>query len=146
MAVKPTTTKGGKVRVLLDLARNGTYAEPCGFLSKSVTLTKNLEDFKLPFCDDPTKVPWLGRDADSLAMGVSGDGVLASESVETWLDAVESDESIPAKVEWEFPAKTITWTGLMHVGTFTAGAPNLTGRVTSNVELSSDGEMVRTSA
>lgn len=146
MATKPTTIKGGKVRVLLDPAGNGAYAEPCGFLSKSVTLTKNLEDFKLPYCDDPTKVSWLGRDADSLSMSISGEGVLASESVETWLDAVESAESIAAKVEWEFPAKTITWTGLMHVATFTAGAPNTTGRVTSSVEISSDLEMVRTSA
>jgi hypothetical protein len=140
------TTRGGRFRVLLDLAGTGNYTAPCGFLSKSMTLTKALEEFQLPNCLDPDKIPWLGRDAASLSMGISGEGVAAEQSIETWLTAVESVESVPAKVELEFPSKTITWTGLMHVSTFTAGHPTLQGRVTSNVEMASDGEMVRTSA
>lgn len=140
----PVTTKGGKFRVLLG---SGTgpivYAAPCGFLSKSLTLSKALEESALPDCDNPDLVPWLGRDATSLSMAVSGEGVLAASSVETWLDAWESTESIPAKIEIEFPAKTITWTGRMHVSTLTMGHPTAQGRVTNNVEMSSDGEMVR---
>jgi hypothetical protein len=140
----PVTTKGGKFRVLLG---SGTgpivYAAPCGFLSKSLTLAKALEESALPDCTDPDKVPWLGRDATSLSMTVSGEGVLAAESVEAWLDAFENTESVPVKVEIEFPAKTITWTGLMHVGTLTMGHPTAQGRVTNNVEMSSDGEMIR---
>ena len=139
-----TTLKGGKFRVLLG---NGAtpivYTAPCGFLSKSMTLTKALEEFSLPDCTDPDKVAWLGRDATSLSMTISGEGILAAESVETWLDAWENPDSIPAKVEMEFPAKTITWTGFMHVGTVTMGNPSKNGRVTNNVEMSSDGEMVR---
>ena len=142
-----TTTKGGKVRVLLGtLPVNPedpiTYAAPCGFTSKSLTLTKGLEETQVPDCTDPDKVDWIGRDAVSLSMSVSGEGVLASESVETWLDAWESIDSIPAKIEIEFPAKTITWTGNLHVETFSAEAPN-GRRVTSSVSLQSDGEMAR---
>ncbi|TPM55349.1 hypothetical protein FJ959_18260 [Mesorhizobium sp. B2-2-4] len=139
----PSTIKGGKVKVMLgDGASPELFAVPCGFTSRSVTLTKALNEFQLPDCDDPDAVDWLGRDATSLSMAVSGEGVLASESVETWLDAWESVDSVNVKVEWEFPTKTITWTGKMHVESFAATAPNAQ-RVTANVSMQSDGPMVR---
>lgn len=138
-----TTIRGGKVRVLLETAVPGTYAAPCGFTSKSVTFTKGLEEVTVPDCTDPDKVDWIGRDAVSLSIGISGEGVLAFESVDTWLEAWESVESVNAKVEIEFPAKTITYTGKMHVETLEVGAPN-GRRVTNNVSMQSDGEMVRT--
>ena len=141
-----TTIKGGKFRVLLDINRSGTYSAPCGFNSKSMTLTKGLEEFQLPVCEDPDAMTWIGRDAISLSMSISGEGVAAEQSIETWLDAIEDPESIPAKVEAEYPTKTITWTGLLHVSTFTAGHPTPRGRVTATVEMASDGEMVRTVA
>lgn len=138
-----TTIKGGKIRVLLgNDADPIVYAAPCGFTQRSINLGKGLEEVNIPDCVDPDKVDWVGRDAVSLTMGINGEGVLASESVETWLDAWESIESVPAKVEWEFPAKTITWTGYMHVETMEVGASN-GQRATNNVSLQSDGEMVR---
>lgn len=138
-----TRIKGGKVRVLLETSTPGVYAAPCGFTSKTVTFTKNLEDVQVPDCDDPDKVDWLGRDAVSLAMSVSGEGVLAEESIVTWVEAWESIDSIKAKVEMEFPSKTLTWTGKMHVDNMEAVAPN--GRSsTATFSLQSDGEMVRT--
>jgi len=138
-----TTTRGGKVRVLLgNDALPIVYSAPCGFTSKTVTFTKGLEDVQVPDCADPDKVDWLGRDAVSLAMSISGEGVLAQESVDTWLEAWESVESVPMKVEIEFPAKTITYTGKMHVETIEATAPNAR-RVTATISMQSDGEMVR---
>ncbi|XKM40326.1 phage tail tube protein [Rhizobium ruizarguesonis] len=65
------------------------------------------------------------------------------ESVETWLDAWENVESVPVKIEIEFPAKTITWTGLMHVSSLNPSTEQ-GGRVTMSVEMQSDGELVRT--
>lgn len=139
----PVTIKGGKIRVLIgNKAIPPVYANPCGFTQRSITLTKGLNEFQLPNCDDPDAVSWLGRDATSLSMGVSGEGVLASESVETWLDAWEDVDSVPVKIEWEFPEKTITWTGRMHVETMEVGANN-GERATNNVSMQSDGEMVR---
>lgn len=140
---KPVTIKGGKIRVLIgDSASPIVYAAPCGFTQRAVTLTKALEEVNIPDCDDPDAVDWLGRDATSLSMSVSGEGLLAQDSVEVWLDAWESLNSVPVKIEWEFPTKTITWTGYMHVETFEVTAPNAQ-RVTANVSLQSDGEMVR---
>lgn len=144
---KPVTTKGGLMRILLG---SGTgpivYAAPCGLTSKSLTLSKGLEEVSIPDCDDPTAIDWLGRDAISLSMSVSGEGVLAESSVEAWLDAWESSDSVPVKVELQFPTTTWTWTGFMHVETAELGAPSTTGRVTGNFSLQSDGEMTRTSA
>lgn len=140
---KATTIKGGKFRVLIgNDASPIVYSAPCGFTQRSITLTKALEEVNVPDCNDPDKIDWLGRDATSLSMSISGEGVLASESVETWLDAFDNVESVPVKVEWEFPAKTITWTGSMHAETIEAGAANA-GRATLNVSLQSDGEMAR---
>ncbi|OOG73874.1 hypothetical protein B0E45_06165 [Sinorhizobium sp. A49] len=143
MADEATTIKGGKVKVLLgNSAVPIVYTAPCGFTQKSITLNKGLEEVQIPNCLDPDAVDWLGRDATSLSMSVSGEGVLAAESVETWLDAWEDVESVPAKVIWEFPAKTITWTGKMHVETLETTAPN-GRRVTANVSMQSDGKMTR---
>lgn len=138
-----TTIKGGKIRVLLgNDADPIVYSAPCGFTQRSITLSKALEEVQVPDCEDPDKVDWMGRDATSLSMAISGEGVLASESVDTWIEGFESIESIPAKVEWEFPAKTITWTGRMHIESMEVGANN-GQRATNNVSLQSDGEMVR---
>ncbi len=138
-----TTIKGGKVRVMLGAGGPPlVYTAPCGFTSKSISLSKALNEVQVPDCDDPDKVDWLGRDAVSLSMSVSGEGVLAAESVEAWLDAWESVDSVPVKVEWEFPAKTITWTGKMQVESVESTAPN-GQRATITVSMQSDGEMVR---
>lgn len=144
---KPVTTKGGLLRILLGSgAAPIVYAAPCGLTSKSLTVSKGLEEVNIPDCDDPLAVDWIGRDATSLSMSVSGEGVLAEASVDTWLTAAESASSIPVKIELEFPTTTWTWTGLMHVESAELGAPSNTGRVTGNFSLQSDGEMVRTSA
>lgn len=139
------TTRGGKFRVLLgnDPDNPTEYATPCGFLSKSLTLSKGLEEVRIPKCDDPDAISWLGQDAVSMSMAISGDGMLAAQSVDAWIEAWEHPESWPVKVEIEFPAKTITWTGRMQVATLTMGHPTENGRVTNNVEMSSDGEMMR---
>jgi hypothetical protein len=141
---KATTIKGGKFRILLgNDADPINYAAPCGFTQRSITLNKGLEEVNIPDCDDPDKVDWVGRDATSLSMTVSGEGVLAEESVEAWVEGWESLDSVPVKIEWEFPAKTITWTGYMQIESLEAGAANA-GRATLNVSMQSDGEMVRT--
>jgi len=140
---QPTTIKGGKISVKLGSGSGPiVYASPCGFNQRSITISKGLEDVSIPDCEDPDKIDWLGRDATSLSMSINGEGLLAEESVEDWLDAVESIDSVPVQIEWEFPTKTITWTGNAHVETMEVGGQN-GRRVTNNVSLQSDGPMVR---
>ncbi|PDS67964.1 phage tail tube protein [Rhizobium phaseoli] len=140
----PVTARFGKFRVLIGSGSGPiVYAAPCGFTSKSLSLTKSLSEVSLPDCDEPDAPIVLGRDVESISASVSGDGVLAAAAVTTWLDAYESTESIPVKIEIEFSSGTVTWTGNMHVESLELGAEQ-GGRVTLNVSMQSDGALVRT--
>lgn len=141
---KPVTIRFGKFVVQLGKTTGGTttYTSPCGFTQKALQFSKDLNDVQIPDCDDPDEVAWLGRDVASLSAQVTGEGVLAQEAVDDWLTAVESIDSIPIKIILEFPLKTITWTGNMHLSEFNVQG-NLGERVTANVTLQSDGELVR---
>lgn len=140
----PTTARFGKLRILIGDGNSPiNYTAPCGFTSKSLALSKNLTDVNLPDCDDPDAPAWVGRDVESLTASITGEGVMAAESVEVWMNAFEDTDSVPVKVEIELPAVTFTYTGLMHLSTLTFGAEQ-GGRVTANVEMQSDGELART--
>lgn len=140
---RATTIKSGFFRVLLGSGSSPiTYAAPCGFTQRSMTMNKNLEEINIPDCDDPDKVDWIGRDVTSLSISITGEGVLAAESAEDWFDAFESVNSVPVRIEIEFPSATHTWTGLMHIESIETGAAN-GQRATLNVSLQSDGEMTR---
>lgn len=142
---KPTTTRGGKIRVMLgNDASPQVFSAPCGLSQRSITLSKGLNEVQIPDCDNPDEVTWTGRDASSLSIAISGEGVLASESIVTWVEAWEDVESVDVRVEVEFPVTTYIWTGKMHVETLEIGANN-GERATISVSLQSDGEMVRTS-
>lgn len=140
---RATTIKSGFFRVLLGSGSSPIiYAAPCGFTQRSMTMNKNLEEINIPDCDDPDKVDWIGRDVTSLSISITGEGVLAAESAEDWFDAFESVNSVPVRIEIEFPSATHTWTGLMHIESIETGAAN-GQRATLNVSLQSDGEMTR---
>lgn len=138
-----TTIRGGKVRIMLGSGSNPIiYSAPCGFTSRSITFTKGLEESNVPDCDDPDKIDWIGRDATSLSISVSGEGVLAYESVDTWDTAWQSLESVPSRIEIEWPEKTVTWSGNLHIESMELGATNGT-RSTLNVSMQSDGAFIR---
>lgn len=140
---KPTTVRFGRFLIKLATPAAPTvYTAPCGFTSKSLVLAKNLEEVNIPDCDNPDDPAWVGRDVSSLTASVTGDGILAQESVETWLNAFNSSLPVPVQVELLLSGTaSVTWTGLMHLANFTV-AGEQGGRVTVSVEMQSDGEMV----
>ena len=139
---QPQTARFGKFRVLLGNSADPiVYAAPCGFMSKALNLLKNLSEISLPDCDDPDAPIVLGRDVQSLDWNVSGEGVLAASSVQTWLDAYMSADAIPVKIEVQFSSGTVTFTGRAHLANFSLGAEQ-GARVTVSVEMQGDGALV----
>lgn len=141
---QPVTARAGKFKVYLgDGASPEQFTAPCGFTSKSLTLSKSLSEVSIPDCDNPDAPIVIGRDVESISASVSGQGVMAAESVVDWLAAYESTESVSVKIEVEFSTGTVIWTGFMHIESLEAGAEQ-GGRVTLNVSMQSDGALVRT--
>ena len=138
---QPITARYGKFRILLgDGADPEVFVAPCGFTSKSLNLIKNLSDVSIPDCDDEDAAIALGRDVQNIDWNVGGEGVLAASSVDTWLAAYESTESVSVKIEVQFSSGTITFTGKAHLASFGLGAEQ-GGRVTVSVDLQGDGPL-----
>lgn len=142
---KPTTVRFGRFLVkLATVAAPTVFTAPCGFTSKSLVLSKNLEEINIPDCDNPDDPSWIGRDVASLTASVTGEGVLAVEAVQTWLNAFNTVEPVPVEIEVLLSGSgSVSWTGLMHLSNLTVGAEQ-GGRVTISVEMQSDGELVST--
>ena len=137
-----TTIKGGKVRVFIgNDADPIVYSNPCGLTSRSINFNKATSDERIPDCDDPDKVDWLGRNATSLSIDIDGEGVLATQSMSTWYGAWQSVDPVPVKIELEFPDNTFTWTGKMQVDAYKLTAQN-GETVKASISMKSDGEMV----
>lgn len=117
-----------------------TYTAPCGLNSKTLTLTKNLQEVDIPDCDDPDKVSWIGRDAQNLSATVAGDGVLAAQSVPAWTAAFQSIDSINVEIEIEFETGTLVYTGKFQVDNLTFSAQQ-GQRVQLSINMQSDGEL-----
>jgi hypothetical protein len=80
---QPVVAKFGKMLVELgDDATPTVYAAPCGFTSKGVTISKNLQEINIPDCDDPDAPTWVGRTVQSQSATITGDGVAAAETID----------------------------------------------------------------
>jgi hypothetical protein len=138
---QPTTARFGMMLIELgDDATPTVYAAPCGFTSKGVTISKNLQEVNIPDCDDPDAPTWVGRDVLSQSATITGDGVAAAESVPDWDDAAMTTTSVPMRVTIDFGGghgkKVIT--GNFHVDS-EAYAAAQGGRVTLAINAVSDG-------
>jgi len=142
MAKLQNVLKGGKVMVFLGNNANPTvYTAPCGFLSRSASFSRSLNETRIPDCDDPDAPDWVVRDVTSLSMSISGEGVLAESNIEVWMNAFNTAEPAKVKVECTFKNKKVTYTGEMQLESFEINAPN--GETVSvNVSMQSSGEMV----
>lgn len=141
---RPVTARFGKFLVLLgDGATPETFAMPCGFTSKSFTLSNNLNEIEIPDCDDPDAPFWTARDIQSMSAQISGEGVLAAEAVPTWSEARQNMDGVSVRIEIEFSTGTLVYLGKFKFESFELGAES-GGRVTINVSMQSDGEVTET--
>ena len=140
---QPTTAKFGKMQVMLGTGAPIVYAAPCGFTSKGVTISKNLQEVNIPDCDNPDDPIWVGRDVQSQSCTITGDGVAAAESVEDWDTASMATASIPMKVGDRLRHRQENHNGNFHVDS-EAFAADAGGRVTLAINAQSDGEVTAT--
>ncbi len=142
----PVTAKFGKFRILLgDGASPELFVAPCGFTSKAITWTKGLTEINLPDCLDPDAPASVGRDIENRSVGITGEGVLAAESIDEWIAFEEASEAQNVRIEIDIGIFTHVWNGAMHLGEIGYSAEQ-GGRVTITVNMSSDGEMLHTVA
>lgn len=137
---EPTTTRYQDIFVKLSLGGSPeTFAEPCGFTSKSITLDAALAETIFGDCSDPTIIPSITRDKVSKSFTISGEGVIAAESVAVWVAAWNNPNPVNCLVQVEVGSVTMTVTGAIHVSSLNPSSGITDGRATMAVEASSSG-------
>ena len=134
-------------KVVVYLGNDATptvYTAPCGFTDKAVRFEKEMATTPIPDCADLSKSDWNEHDPVSRGIAISGQGVLAEEMLEDWLDAWHSDDPVPAKIDFIGESDIITYTGLIHITTLSVDAAKTEGRARISVELASHGAMAKT--
>lgn len=143
---QPGTIKFGKMKVELgDGESPEVFAAPCGFTQKAFSRNKSLNEVAIPDCDDPDAAVVLGTDVATIGWAVTGEGVLAAESIALWDSFYDSTESRNVKITLEFDAPTgsIVYVGKAHLESFEING-QLGSRVTASISLRGDGALDRT--
>lgn len=146
--VKAITVSFSKFKVKIgDGADPEVFSAPCGFTSRAFNRSKSLNETNVPDCDDEDAPSWTERDVVALTWSVSGQGVMAAQSVALWDAAYESTESISVMVEIDYPAPvgTVSYKGKAHVESIEDNGEK-GQRVLRNISMQSDGPLVRTPA
>lgn len=143
-----TTLPFAGFKVLLEsMTTPATFVAPCGLTERSLTLTKETNDTVVPDCEDESAASYVERDVVSKSASISGDGVLARESVSRWQAAYDSDEPVQVRVE---RAGTAVQGGGYYLGNFHLTSFEQNGtrgeRVSASIELQSTGPVVWTPA
>lgn len=145
---QPGTIKFGKMKVELgDGGSPEVFTAPCGFTQKGFSRNKSLNEVLIPDCDDPDAPIVVARDVSSISFSVTGEGVLAAESLATWDSFYNSTSSRNVRVTLEFaaPTGTIIYTGKAHLENFEITGNSGT-RVSASISLQSDGALTRSPA
>lgn len=139
---KPITISASKLLIQLgNGASPEVFSAPCGLTTKGITFTKNMNDITVPDCDDPDAAAWVERGVVSLSASIAGNGVLAMESHDTWLEAYQSTESVSARVLLTEATHGGWFEGKFHLSTLTENG-SLGDKVQVTVALDSDGPVL----
>lgn len=84
---QPTVLVGTKLLILVgDGALPEVFSQPCGLTTRTFDLAASTNTTLIPDCDDPEAPAWEAKDVNALSATVSGSGVMAVESFDTWND------------------------------------------------------------
>jgi predicted secreted protein len=145
---QPTTKSFGQLLVQVgNGASPEVFTAPCGFTEKSLQLSADTSDQVIPDCDNPDAAAWVGREVVSLSATVSGQGVLAVESVAVWRAWLLSaaNRNVRVVIAGSGAAGGGYYAGAFKLTSFELGA-TLGEKVTVNVTAVSDGAVTWTAA
>lgn len=135
-------------RVFLeDPANPGTFVAPCGLTERSINQTKETNDTTVPDCDNEDAAAWVDRDVVSKSVAISGEGLMARQSIAIWQAAFDSDDPVRARVERSGSAAQGGghYLGLFHLTGFEQSATR-GEKATVSIEMGSTGPVPFTPA
>lgn len=145
---QPTTKKFGEFLVKIGNAGSPeTFAAPCGFTEKSFQLSAETSDQTIPDCDNPDLPAWTAREVQRLSGQISGQGLMAVESVSTWRNAFlgATTRNFRVEIAGAGAAGGGYYAGKFIITALEFGA-TLGEKVTCNVTMVSDGAITWTQA
>lgn len=92
----PSTKTFGQFIVEVQFA-TGVWSAPCGFNSKSLTLSASTSSANIPPCNNPEKAGWDVKNVDGLSGQIQGAGVMASEDSSKWEGWYDSASPLPIR-------------------------------------------------
>ena len=111
------------------------FTAPCGLVTRGFNQAKAVNETIIPDCTDPDTATWAHRDAASFSGSISGAGVVAAESLNTWQLFFASSASKNIKVQ---VGGVGHWTGKFHCTKLNVTGENKK-RAMMDIELQSDG-------
>lgn len=116
-----TTYKGGYIGIAIKDPTTGTFSRPCGLTSGEISFSKDLSEQETVDCSDPEAVSWVLRGVKSFSMSASGEGLLASEAIDSYEEGFFSEDPVEARFyvgEATDTGKGRYWSGLVHLNDF----------------------------
>lgn len=142
---KPTTVNATKMTIWITGENSPTgYERPCGLTTRGIDFSANMNEIEVPDCDDPDAPAWVERAVKSLQAGVSGAGVLALESLDTWQTFFANGLARPCKIVIDH-IDAGYWSGDFILSRFQIQGEN-GDKAKVDIALSSDGEVAFTPA
>lgn len=93
----PNTKTFSQFIVEVQFAPN-VWSAPCGFISKSQTMSASTSAATVPACNNPEKPAWDVKNVDSLSGQVQGNGVHAAEDSPKWEGWFDSGAPLPIRI------------------------------------------------
>lgn len=146
----PTVIPGTKLLILVGSGGDSpgspdVFSEPCGLTTKNAALTAATNTTIIPDCIDPSLPAWEAKDVVSLAMEVTGTGVMAVESFQTWNLWFLGGTERACRIQLVSPAGFANYLGY-YLGNFILSSLTWGGvrgqKVTIDVTLSNNGAIV----
>ena len=142
---QPTTLKPGSFKIEIgDGGSPETFVAPCGFTQRAFNRSKTLNEVLIPDCADPDAAIVTARDVSATSWEVSGEGILAGESLATWDKFFQSNTARNIKITetWGGAIGTIVYSGAAHLESYEVTA-TLGTRCTISITLKGDGALTR---